>query len=379
MNFDWTDADRDIKKSVSSVFDQTALEDLEALEQADIPELKRITKRIMQNLARTGYLSLQFGPSARSETMRLLAAQEETARLSGSFFLSAEVTARVFGGLLRGFPRTPQMKAILGALESGEIIGAVAMTEPPNNGASQGPTTVGWPDGAHYVITGAKNFVTNGPIADYVVILAHIEGRPAFCLVERGASGLFIGPRMKTLGYCGLAVSALEINGLSVHKDFVMGPLQDDAPLALAALSQDLILTVASVGLMERVIAEAKRYSGLHQRGGKAIFAHQEIRFKLAEMLTLYQTSQLLMFRAGWLWSISDPEAVTVIHCAKVFASEASEKIASMAMQIMAGQGYIQGNRTERAYRDSKYAALAGTTSELARMAVADELLRHHS
>lgn len=379
MDFDWTDKDREIKKQVNSVFDETAREELEALEEADLPELRRITTRIMRDLARTGYLSIEFGPSARSETLYLMAAQEELARFSGSFFLCAEVTARVFGGLLRWFPKSSRVKAMQAALEKGDLIGAVAVTEPANDGDSQALTTVAWADGSHYVVTGSKDFVTNGPIADYVAVLAHIDGRPAFCLVESGLSGLAFGRRMKTVGYNGLAVSALQLNEVTVHKDFVLGLLEDDYPLTFVALIQDMVFAMASVGLMQRTISEAKQYSGRHQRGGKAIFAHQEIRFKLAEMLTLYQTSQLLVFRAGWLYSISDPEAATVIHCAKVFTSEASEKIASMAMQIMAGPAYIHGNLTERAYREAKYAALAGTTSEIARMAIADDILRRYS
>jgi alkylation response protein AidB-like acyl-CoA dehydrogenase len=95
-------------------------------------------------------------------------------------------------------------------------------------------------------------------------------------------------------------------------------------------------------------------------------------------MLTLLQTAQLLTYRAGWLYRASDPEAATVILCAKVFGSEASEQVSTLAMQIMAGRGYISGNPVERAYRDAKFAALAGTTSEIARMSIAADLLTRH-
>jgi alkylation response protein AidB-like acyl-CoA dehydrogenase len=135
---------------------------------------------------------------------------------------------------------------------------------------------------------------------------------------------------------------------------------------------------MASVGIMHATIIKAKQYAQSHRREGKPIFAHQEIRFKLAEMLTLYQSSQLLVFRAGWMISSKNPEASVMVKCAKVFASEASEKVAAMAMQILSGQGYVMGNFIERAFRDSKYAALAGTTSERARMQIADELLAQY-
>jgi alkylation response protein AidB-like acyl-CoA dehydrogenase len=95
-------------------------------------------------------------------------------------------------------------------------------------------------------------------------------------------------------------------------------------------------------------------------------------------MLTLQQTAQLLTYRAGWMYSNADPETTTLVHCAKVFSAEASERVSNLAMQIMAGQGYVWGNIVERAYRESKYAALAGTTSELARMAIAEDLLARY-
>ncbi len=379
MNFDWTDQDRAIKTRLNNVFHQTAREELDRMEEADLPELKTMTKGVLRNLAPTGYLRVGFGPGARSETMHLVAAQEETARMSGSLFLAVEVTARIFAGLLRGFGNSSRISQIVESLENGNLIGAVAVTEPSEQGEGQRPATEAWPDGSYYVISGRKDFVTNGPIADYLAILANIDGRPAFCLVEQGIPGLIMGPRMKTLGYRGVAVSSLQLNEVRVHKDLVMGPFEDRSALVFVCLTQDMVLTMASVGLMERTIVEAKQYSVRHQRGGKPIFAHQEIRFKLAEMLTLYQTAQLLSFRAAWMYSISDPEAETLIHCAKVFAAEASEKVAGMAMQIMAGRAYVMGNIMELAYRDAKYAALAGTTSEIARMAIADDLLRRYS
>jgi alkylation response protein AidB-like acyl-CoA dehydrogenase len=138
---------------------------------------------------------------------------------------------------------------------------------------------------------------------------------------------------------------------------------------------QDLILTVASVGLMHRVMAFTKAHADSHTRGGRPVFRFQEIRFKIAEMLTLYQTAQLLTYRAAWLYSVADREAATVLHCAKVFSSETAEQVASMAMQILAGRGYISGNPVERAWRDANLAGIAGTTCEIARMSIADDLL----
>jgi alkylation response protein AidB-like acyl-CoA dehydrogenase len=160
-----------------------------------------------------------------------------------------------------------------------------------------------------------------------------------------------------------------------VPRATALGPFADTSALKWLRSIEDRILVIASVGLMQATVTQAKHHAGSHVREGKPILAHQEIRFKLADMLTLFQTAQLLAYRAGWMSANADPEAATLGRVAKVFAAEASEQVAAMGMQIMAGKGYLRGNMIERAYRDAKYAALAGTTSERARMSIADDLL----
>jgi alkylation response protein AidB-like acyl-CoA dehydrogenase len=99
------------------------------------------------------------------------------------------------------------------------------------------------------------------------------------------------------------------------------------------------------------------------------------VSFKLAEMLTLLQTAQLLAYRAAWMEETGDREAAVLAHCAKVFCTESAEKVASYALQIMGGQGYISGNPAEEGYREAKYLQIAGTSSEISRMKIADKVL----
>ncbi|MGD9077545.1 MAG: acyl-CoA dehydrogenase family protein, partial [Desulfobacteraceae bacterium] len=107
------------------------------------------------------------------------------------------------------------------------------------------------------------------------------------------------------------------------------------------------------------------------------IIAYQEVAFRLAEMLTLLQTAQLLAYRAAWTDETGDREAQVLAHCAKVFCSESAEEVASSALQILGGKGYVQGNPAEEGYRNAKYLRIAGTSSEISRMKIADEVLKH--
>lgn len=378
MNFDWTDEEKEVKKQVAAVFDQESLQELERLESADPPELKGILKSFLARLATTGYLRLGVGPGASRDTLKLMAGQEDLASSSSSLYLAVEVSARMFGGLLSGFGPSKALEEILSSATRGEIIGGVAVTEPAEPQAKNDLRTTAWTDGNNWVVSGQKDFVTNGPVADFIAVVAESDGRPVIAVVDPSQEGMTIGPRLGTLGYKGLAVASVELRDARVSKDMVIGPFDNRSPLDFLRLVEDLVLTVASVGLIKRTVFAAKEYAQEHERSGKPIFAHQEVRFKVAEMLTLYQTAQLLAYRAGWTHSTSDPETAVLIHCAKVFSSEAAEKVAGMAMQIFAGQGYVTGSIAEKAYRDSKYAGLAGTTCERARMAIADDLLKRY-
>lgn len=377
MNFDWTAEEKAIKEKVAGMFDRERLLELEAMEEADLSTLKTLTARHLRRLAETGYLDLGIGTEKRERAMSLVAAQEQLAGRSSSFFLAVEATARLFGGLIAGFGEGEAVARIREGLRNGEIIAGVAMSESEDT-ASPTVNTSAVEDGGDWLITGSKNYVTNGPISDWIAVTATAQGRPAVFLVQAVQPGVEIGPRLRTLGYNGLAVSGIRFHRVRVPHDLALGPFDDEAHLRFLMLMQDLILTVASVGLMGRVVALTKAHADSHTRGSRPVFRFQEIRFKLAEMLTLYQTAQLLTYRAAWLHSVADREATTVLHCAKVFSSEATEQVAGMAMQILAGKGYLSGNPVERAYRDAKLAGIAGTTCEVARMSIADDLLARY-
>ncbi len=384
MNFDWTPAEMEVKRKVADLLKDTPKQELQRLEEADLPELKEITGRYLSRLAETGYLSLGMGPGARAQTMALMAAQEELAGASGSLFLAAETTARLFGGLVAGFGTGDTAREIVTSLQKGELVGAVALSEPEpdvvdeSRQSDPGWNTLGTADADQFIVTGKKSFVTNGPIADMIAVIGEAQGKSAVFLVDPQSPGVKLGSRLHTLGYNGLAVSRMELSAVRVPKDRVLGPFEDDTPIEFLRLIQDLVLTMASVGLLQRTVAASKDYAQSRLRGGRPIFQHQEIRFKLAEMLTLSQTAQLMSFRAGWFYSISDREAPVLLRCAKVFSAESAEQVATMGMQIMAGEGYLWNNPIQQAYRESKYTGIAGTTSEVARMFIADDLLRRY-
>ncbi len=380
MNFDWTEQEQKLRDDLSALFDEDTRADLAALETARPDELRTTILQTLKRLAPTGYLSVAAQGDGLAEAVRLVAGAEEVANVSGDLFLATEASTRLFANLVAAHGNDAVKSALLDPVRSGTILGAVGLAD----GASEDGAEVGLTvtrEGDRFQLNGRKGFLTNGPIADWVALSAELDGSTVVALVKTDSSGFIRGPRMDTLGFRGLAVCAIQLEDCEVDADHLLGL---DGGVDLDGLRQleDLILCVASLGLMYRAFEGAKAHANTHQRGGKPLMGYQEIRYKLAEMLTLHQTSQLFVYRAAYLLSDADGpdafDAPTVVRSAKVFTAEAAEQIASAAAQILAGQGFTSGNPVEQAYRDAKYFGVAGTTSEVARMAIADELLERN-
>ena len=379
MNFEWTPDESRIHKNVAGLFDETGLAEVAKLEDADTDGVNRVTRAWLERLAQAGYFDAGVGPENRAGYLGLIPAQEELAAASCSLLLAAESSVRLFGGLLAGWAGENLKNELLPQIRSGRAVGAVALSEPAGDEPSEGRLTRGAEDGNGTILSGKKNFVTNGPIADWLAVAGDIDGRTAFFIIKSDQPGVQTGPRLKTLGYNGLAVCALDLAEVEVPAERVIGPFDNEEPIDFLTLIQDMVIAAASLGIIRRTHHAAGEHAHAHFRGNKPIFSHQEVRFKLADTFTLYQTAQLLAYRAGWFFASGDREAPALIQCAKVFNAEASETVTGLAMQIMAGQGYISGNAVEQGFRDAKYAALAGTTSEISRMGIADDILRRYT
>lgn len=375
MNFDWNAEETELRNKVLSVFDEKAQKETSSMGGLELPALKDLVLNYLGRLAKTGYLRLAAGPEKRQEIFTVIAAQNEFAKQASGLFLSVEASTRLFGTVIAGFGGDQIVKEMHGPLAEGRLIGAVAISEPGGEPQTDWQTEGRGRDGL-FVVSGKKNFVTNGPIADWIAVAGEVDGKVAFFVVSPEQEGVIIGDRISTMGYEGLAVSDLELNNVEVPSSHVIGPFEDDKALSYLSSVQDLILCSASVGVAKKVLEASNQHSRKYHRGKKPIYAHQEVRFKISDMYTLVQAAELLTYRAGSFFARDEGEADVMVSSAKVFTAEAAEKIANLAMQIMAGTGYISGNPVEQGYREAKYGAIAGTTSEMSRMKIADDILR---
>lgn len=373
MNFDFGETERALCEKIKGLFDPESRAALANLENGDAEEIREATLKWMQILGQAGYLTLGLDDGKNS--VSLTATQEGLAAISPSLFLTVEVTTRIFGRLVAVYGTPDQKDEIIPLLKEGRVIGTVALSERGMNIENDPLVTLGVYNDGGFKVSGSKGHVVNGPIADWIAVAAKTVDGVAFFLIKKGSDGLSIDQRLSTLGYNGTAISAITLENCSVPSACIIGPFEGEEHLTTVRTWEDQILTAAGLGQMKRSYDEAVNYAKAHLSGGKPIIAYQEVSFKLAEMLTLLQTARLLAYRAAWMTEAGDSEAGVLSHCAKVFCTESSEEVASHALQILGGQGYIRGNPAEGGYRDAKYLQIAGTSSEISRMKIADEVL----
>jgi alkylation response protein AidB-like acyl-CoA dehydrogenase len=375
MNFDIGETEKNLCDRIKALFTVDGGTDLIHLENDRMEAVRRATLRWTASLGEAGYLAP--GVMNGRNSVSLVVMQEALAALAPSLFLSAEVSARIFGRLVADYGTSEQKDAILSNLTSGRIIGTAALSEQGMNIENEPLATMGVASTEGFRVTGSKSHVVNAPIADWIAVAGTIDGGTGtvFFLIEKASEGLFTGDRLATLGYTGAAISPIRLENCPVPSAHVIHPKNESDALKAVRLWEDQVLTAASLGLMRRSFDVAVTYAKTHRSGGKPIIAYQEVGFKLAEMLTLFQTAQLLAYRAAWMSESGDREADALAHCAKVFCAEAAEKIASEALQILGGTGYVLGNPAEAGYRDAKYLQIAGTSTEISRMKIGDAVL----
>jgi alkylation response protein AidB-like acyl-CoA dehydrogenase len=372
MNFDFSEKEQSVAAKIKDLFGPDSRDFLVRGESRDVRQTRGSLLQGMKRLGQTGYLDqgLQEGKNSVS----LVAARETLAALAPSLFLSVEVSTGLFGRLISVYGTPGQKSDLLAGIREGQIIGAVGLTETGMN-IEGSLETVAVSTGPEFLVSGSKGHVVNAPIADWIAVAGNTKDRPAFFLVKAGQEGLSVGSRLSTPGYDSVAISPLSLRDCAVSSGQCLGPFENDDPLRKVRSWEDEILTAASLGLMRSALDSASEFARVHKSGGKPIIAFQEVGFKLAEMLTLFQTAQLLAYRAAWMAETGDQEAEVLVHCAKVFCAESAERITSAAMQILGQHGYVRGHPAEEGFRNAKYLQIAGTSTEISRVRIGDAVL----
>jgi len=327
MNFDFDEKELSIATKMRALFSPDSKDFLARGESNELQQTRDSLLQWMERLRQAGYFDL--GIEDGKNSVALVATRESLAAVAPSLFLSVEVSTRLFGRLISVYGTSGQKAAFLPSIQEGRLIGAVGLSETGMNIESS-LDTLAVPAGPDFRVSGEKGHVVNAPVADWIAVAGKINDRLTFFLLRPEHEGLSIGRRLSTLGYDGVAISPLSLQNCPVSSGSCLGPFEDNEPLRKARCWEDEILTAASLGLMRSALDTASEYAKAHKSGGKPIIAYQEIGFKLAEMLTLFQTAQLLAYRAAWMAEMGDRETEILGHCAKVFCAESAEKVSDL-------------------------------------------------
>jgi alkylation response protein AidB-like acyl-CoA dehydrogenase len=319
---------------------------------------------------------------------------EELSR--GWISISGVVNTHFIGSyLLMKFGTEEQKERLLPKMATGEIRAAFSLSEPELGSDVQAiKTSATKRDDGTYEINGQKMWVTNGLMSGVVFVLVKTDreadppykGMTCFiCEKEPGAAqndGLTVPPKIKKMGYKGVESTELVFDGYKVGADMILGGeeggLNKGFVQMMDALEVGRVNVAArGVGIAQRALELALRYSQQRKTFGRQIAQHQAIQFKLADMATKVEAARLLTLKAARMKDAgerSDLEA----GMAKLFASEAGKEVVEDCFRIHGGYGYSKEYEIERLYRDAPLLLIGEGTSEIQRMVIGKKLLQRH-
>jgi len=305
----------------------------------------------------------------------------EVSRVCGSIGLSLAAHNSLCTGHIMQFGNEEQKKKYLPKLASAEFIGAWGLTEANTGSDAMRMQCVAKKDGDHWIINGAKNWITHGKSGDVAVVLARTgelldsRGITAF-VVERGTPGFKAGKKENKLGMRASETAEMVFEDCKVHHSQVLGEVGDGFIQSMKVLDGGRISIAAlSLGIAKGAFDAALKYSKERQQFGKPISEFQAIGFKLAEMATEIEASELLIMQSADLKNRG--EKVTKQSAfAKYYASEVCVRVSTEAVQIFGGYGYTKDFPVEKFYRDSKLCTIGEGTSEIQKLVIAREILK---
>jgi isovaleryl-CoA dehydrogenase len=305
---------------------------------------------------------------------------EEIARVSPALALSVGAHSNLFCDNVARNADDEQRAAFLPAAVEGKSVGALALTEPDAGSDAVSIRMRAERVGNHYVLNGTKQFITNGPVADAMLVYAKTapekgaKGISAF-LVRRETPGFSVTKSLDKMGMRGSPTGELAFQDVQVPRDQLMGRENDGVRIMMSGLNVErAVLTAIPVGIIAECLDRSVAYARQREQFGQKIGRFQLIQAKIAAMYSDLEASRWLMYAA--LDAVkSETRTLRASATALTFASEASTRVALDAIQIHGGYGYMRELPIERLARDAKLLEIGAGTSEIRRLIVARELL----
>lgn len=306
---------------------------------------------------------------------------EEIAKVCGSIGLSVAAHNSLCTGHIMTFASEEQKKKYLPKLTSAEWIGAWGLTE-PNTGSDAGNmkcTAV--KEGNDWILNGTKNWITHGKSGDVAVVICRTgeprkSGNATAFIVERGTPGFSGGKKENKLGMRASETAEMIFDNCKISDSQRIGEVGDGFHQALKVLDGGRIsIACLALGIAKGAYEASLQYSKERHQFDKPISSFQGISFKLADMATEIEASELLILEACDLKNRKENVTKTAAM-AKYYAAEIAVKVADDAVQIFGGYGYTKDFPVEKYYRDAKLCTIGEGTSEIQKIVISREVLK---
>jgi alkylation response protein AidB-like acyl-CoA dehydrogenase len=339
---------------------------------------------LVRRLGEMGFLGMFVPPEhggSATDLVSYVMVMEEISKAWASLSVIMSVHNSLVCAPIASFGSPAQKGKYLPAMARGEKLGCYALTEPAAGSDAGAIQTRATRSGDDYILNGQKIFTTNGSRADLAIVYAVTDpaqgkkGISAF-LVERDLPGLIVGKLEDKLGLRSSDTASLSFDDCRVPAANRLGAEGDGFRIALKTLDGGRIgIAAQALGIAQGCLEESLAHAKERRQFGRPISRFQAIRWMLADMATEIDAARLMTFRAAFL--AQQGKTVTKeAAMAKVFASEAANRIAYKAVQIFGGYGYTKEFPVERFFRDARITTLYEGTSEIQRLVIARALLR---
>jgi len=315
------------------------------------------------------------------DTVSYCIAMEEISKVDASAGVIMSVNNSLVCYLLNKYGNDFIKDKYLSKLAKGDKLGAFSLSEPQSGSDASNMKTYANLNGNNYILTGTKNWVTNGINCDYVIVFAlttkDVGHKGISCfIVEKSFEGFSTGKPEEKLGIRSSDTCELYFDNVKIPKENLIGEEGDGFKIALSTLDGGRIgIASQALGIAQASLDASIKYSKERIQFNKPISANQGIQFKLADMAMEIEASRLLIYKAA----LAKDEGADYSHIAsmaKVYASEVAMKSSTQCVQIHGGYGYIKETGVERLMRDAKITQIYEGTSEIQRVVIARELLK---
>lgn len=379
MDFEFTDEQKDIKKAAREFAEGTFPE---VAEECDLNET--FPKNLWKKACDLGFIGVFIdvaygGPGLGFLEHALIA--EEFSRVDAG--CSTIIHTTLGSEFILLFGRKEQKKRYLPLLPKGEAIMGMAITEPDAGSDVASVSTVARRVKNHYVINGSKIFITNGNLADYLVVLCLTNEddrvktkRHSPILVETDRKGYEANQLKRKLGMRASETAEVSFSDVEVPSENLVGEVEGEGFYQLMSVFNRTRVSVAmqGVGIAQGGLEKAIQYSKQRKQFGSPLGGFQGIQFKLAEMVSWIEAARALCYQAGWIVDHGkiDPKLISM---AKWFSGEVAVKVIDEVVQIHGGYGYLGEYGIERLYRDAKLVEIVEGTKEIEKLIIAREIL----